>query len=150
LATNTTPQHLAALQDKLVRSCLPTDSFDGEAADGRSPSEHAHVVELRGRLNELMQEQSWIFELMEHMQDSQKAEWQAPVKFSAAFAALQSHAIGKLSTSIAGTISLDHLLSSLENGLIDQVPAKWGEFTALVQRLMDGSFDVPGKKVFSV
>ena len=88
------------------------------------------------RISELIQEQSWVFDLLEKLQEGVS---NIAVKFTPSFMDIQSLAMKELVNATTGGVTFEHLMSTLHLGLTNLVPEKWAEFTALVQVLMDVS-----------
>ena len=88
------------------------------------------------RISELIQEQSWVFDLLEKLEKLQEGVSNIAVKFTPSFMEIQSLAMKELVNATRGTVTFEHLMSTLHLGLTNLVPEKWAEFAASVQVLM--------------
>jgi hypothetical protein len=92
------------------------------------------------RISEIIQEQSWVFDLLEKLEKLQEGVSNMSniaVKFTPSFLDIQSLAMKELVKVTTGRVTFEHLMSTLHLGLTNLVPEKWAEFTAIVQVLMD-------------
>jgi hypothetical protein len=92
------------------------------------------------RISEMIQEQAWVFDLLEKLEKLQEGVSNMSniaVKFTPSFLDIQSLAMKELVNATTGGVTFEHLMSTLHLGLTNLVPEKWAEFTAIVQVLMD-------------
>jgi hypothetical protein len=91
------------------------------------------------RISEMIQEQAWVFDLLENLQKLQEGVSNMSniaVKFTPSFLDIQGLAMKELVKVTTGRVTFEHLMSTLHLGLTNLVPEKWAEFTAIVQVLM--------------
>jgi hypothetical protein len=140
------------LQDKLTGETRahcqqPGNSLDAtELAAGLALSTISSA-RARGRLtpkdnllmrtSEMIQEQEWVFDLLDYLQKLQEGSCSnLAVKFTPSFLELQGLAMKELVKVTTGRVTLEHLMTTLHLGLANIVPEKWAEFAASVQVLM--------------
>ena len=123
-----------SLQDKLTDRLEGNNPDAGAASssgDGNHDPEADLIAAFRFRLSEMIQEQTWVFTFLEHLQNPENS---LALKFSPTYQKIHTAATLVLIHDKPATICLQHLMGALQSSLSGLVADNWAEFCALIHQ----------------